>query len=231
MDTAEQLARSMAKWCKDPSTILAACKNSFSRGIPKRSVIEALVAKHHAPKPERYCEDFNDNGEHWQPRSLVKVRNDDVPNGANAIVKDMFEGPRKRDYICVWHAEPSLKEQRDFYNPFLVSVGKIHAITDSVARDFGLTGHDLRGSFKGRRFTVPRFLAYKLALDWGYSTPQIGRAIGGRDHSTVLHGIDKLDVYMPQSWTVQLSYARHLILMAEARVEIDRRLRMEEAAA
>lgn len=227
MENAQQLARSMAKWCKDPSTIYAACKNSFSRGIPKRSAIEAMVAKHHARKEPRYCEDFNDNGEDWRPRSLVRKVNDDIPRGPRAAP----EPKRSRDYITVWNPDECRPVLHHHGNPFLASVSKIRAITDSVARDFDLTGDELRSNGKRRRVVVPRFIAYRLALDWGYSTPQIGRAIGDRDHSTVINGIEKLPTYLRSDGKARLCYERHKALLAEARAELERHLQAAEAAA
>lgn len=61
-----------------------------------------------------------------------------------------------------------------------------------VAESFGLPARSLTGSSQTRQITRPRFLAMALVRDvLDYSTPQIGRVFGGRDHTTVLHAIKR----------------------------------------
>lgn len=60
-----------------------------------------------------------------------------------------------------------------------------------VAEEWGVTVEDIRQRTKGHSDACEarqRFmrLAYEAGLG---STPQIGRFLGGRDHTTVLHGI------------------------------------------
>lgn len=70
------------------------------------------------------------------------------------------------------------------------------AVVDNVG---GITAADLLG----RRRTEPLASARQMAMyflrhAYGWSYSSIGRAIGGRDHGTVLHGVratsDRMDV-------------------------------------
>lgn len=59
-----------------------------------------------------------------------------------------------------------------------------------------------RGQFTGRQKAIyiarPRqVLMWFAASHYGMSTPYIGRALGGRDHSTVVHGIQKVAKMLP----------------------------------
>lgn len=62
----------------------------------------------------------------------------------------------------------------------------------AVASKIGV-GH-LTGERRSRRYARPRQAAYLLAKELtGFSLPNIGRAIGGRDHTTIMDGIKKAE--------------------------------------
>ena len=75
-----------------------------------------------------------------------------------------------------------------------VSVITIDKIQESVADYFGLRASDLRTKSNARRITQPRqvamFLSKKLT---NHSLPEIGRAFGGKHHSTVIHSVRKVE--------------------------------------
>lgn len=62
------------------------------------------------------------------------------------------------------------------------------SIAAEVAIKHGLTVADLQSRRLGFRFAHPRQEAMALMRLAGKSTTQIGRFLGGRDHTTVLHG-------------------------------------------
>jgi chromosomal replication initiator protein len=63
-------------------------------------------------------------------------------------------------------------------------------IVARVAAKHGLTLADLKGPDKTKRVTHPRQQAMaELYATGRYSLPALGRYFGGRDHSTVLHGV------------------------------------------
>lgn len=65
----------------------------------------------------------------------------------------------------------------------------IRDILLSVAIEHGLTVADLKGSSHSRPAVIARHEACYRLYKAGLSTTQIGRALGGRDHTTALHGI------------------------------------------
>jgi len=77
----------------------------------------------------------------------------------------------------------------------------------AVARDFGFTGADLKG--KARRYDLARArsVVVRIMLDRGVSSTQIGKILGGRDHSTILHSRDMFDAYSQRDARVGASYA------------------------
>jgi chromosomal replication initiator protein len=66
-------------------------------------------------------------------------------------------------------------------------------VVDLVARKFNLTAEKLLGRDRTKDVAFPRQIAmYLLREEFKISYPQIGEALGGRDHSTVMSAIDKI---------------------------------------
>lgn len=62
-----------------------------------------------------------------------------------------------------------------------------------VADAFGVGAERLLGRERSREVALPRQIAmYLLREEANYSLPQIGDALGGRDHTTVMYGCDKV---------------------------------------
>jgi len=66
-------------------------------------------------------------------------------------------------------------------------------ILATVAHHFDLSEEELIGRSRARSVSVPRQLAmYLIREETGTSLPQIGKLLGGRDHTTVMHGCAKI---------------------------------------
>ena len=66
-------------------------------------------------------------------------------------------------------------------------------IVKEVAYHFGLSEKELLGRSRARAVSVPRQLAmFLIRQETDASLPQIGQILGGRDHTTVMHGCDKI---------------------------------------
>lgn len=67
------------------------------------------------------------------------------------------------------------------------------AVIQAVSDHFSLRPADLCGPARGRQVTYARHLAmYLLKEDLGRPVTDIGRLLGGRDHSTVIYGCDRI---------------------------------------
>ncbi len=67
------------------------------------------------------------------------------------------------------------------------------AIMQTVADYYAITVNDLICHSRRREITVPRQIAMYLTREMtNLSLPQIGQVFGNRDHTTVLHGCDKI---------------------------------------
>ena len=66
-------------------------------------------------------------------------------------------------------------------------------IIEVVAGQFSLTPGDITGSKRSRSIAMPRQIAMYMCREMtGMSTTNIGRSFGNRDHTTVMHGCDKV---------------------------------------
>jgi chromosomal replication initiator protein len=67
-------------------------------------------------------------------------------------------------------------------------------IVAAVADHYRVTPADLRGRSRSKEIVGPRQVAmYLLREETTASLLEIGQELGGRDHTTVMHGIDKID--------------------------------------
>lgn len=66
-------------------------------------------------------------------------------------------------------------------------------IKKAVCKHFNIKAADIESSKRTRNLAFPRQIAMYLCRDMtGLSLPKIGEAFGGRDHTTVLHAIEKI---------------------------------------
>jgi chromosomal replication initiator protein len=73
-------------------------------------------------------------------------------------------------------------------------VMSIESIQKEVANFFGIKIQDLKSEKKLKNIALPRQVAMYLARRYtGASFPEIGEKFGGKDHSTVIHAVRKIE--------------------------------------
>lgn len=94
-------------------------------------------------------------------------------------------------------AQDALREVFSEHAPRSIST---QDVMDAVSAYYSVSHEDITGKRRNRSFTLPRqmvmYLTRKLTNS---SLPKIGEALGGRDHSTVLHGCARIEEMMQQS--------------------------------
>ena len=77
-------------------------------------------------------------------------------------------------------------------------------IIETVAEYFGVTPSDITGSKRGQDIMTARqsaiYLTRRLTK---HSLPEIGTAFGGRDHTTVMHSINKIETALQKDETMR----------------------------
>jgi chromosomal replication initiator protein len=78
--------------------------------------------------------------------------------------------------------------------PTTITVATIQQV---VAREWGVTPDGLRSKTRTKQLTVPRQVAMYLCRELlALQLVEIGNAFGGRDHSTVIHSLDRVTTDM-----------------------------------
>lgn len=86
-------------------------------------------------------------------------------------------------------------------------------VVDEVTRHFKVSLTELRGRGRSKEIVLPRQVAmYVMREETGSSLVEIGSILGGRDHSTVMHGIDKIEKEIETNTTVR----QHVTAVREA---------------
>ena len=77
-------------------------------------------------------------------------------------------------------------------------------ILTAVARHYQVSAEQLTGPSRARAVSVPRQLAmYLIRRETGASLPAIGELLGGRDHTTILHGCTKIEAQIEADETLR----------------------------
>jgi chromosomal replication initiator protein len=100
--------------------------------------------------------------------------------------------------------------------PVGLTVGVIQI---AVAKEWGTTVDGLRSKTRTKALTVPRQIAMYLTRDLlGMQLVEIGAAFGGRDHSTVIHSLDKVNQMVTGDPATNDRIARIRGLLASMRI-------------
>ena len=93
----------------------------------------------------------------------------------------------------------------------------IEMVQGEVARQFGMHVNDLRGNRRTQDVAYARHIAMYLSRELTEaSLPQIGTRFGGRHHTTVMHGIEKIDRQLKDGHDTQL---QDLVALIGARLK------------
>ncbi len=97
----------------------------------------------------------------------------------------------KKQKITVALAEEALK---DLISPDKSKVITVTDIVNIVAEHFGISQNEIYSNTRSRNVAYPRQIAMYLSKKLtSTSVTDIGKMIGNRDHSTVLHGLAKIE--------------------------------------
>ncbi|RMG59541.1 MAG: chromosomal replication initiator protein DnaA [Deltaproteobacteria bacterium] len=104
---------------------------------------------------------------------------------------------RLRAYSSLGNREISLELAREVLAEFVDKGKKIVSpdlVIKTVANHYQVKLSDIRSAKKHKVYSFPRQVAmYLLRQYTELSLPEIGQKLGGRDHTTVLHGIRKIE--------------------------------------
>ncbi|HSH31310.1 MAG TPA: helix-turn-helix domain-containing protein, partial [Candidatus Saccharimonadales bacterium] len=101
---------------------------------------------------------------------------------------------------CEFHnTDPSLATATAVLNNISFSRPKLKSLTpriviEKTAGYFDLRPEDITGPKRDKEIVVPRQIAiYLMRHEMSLSFPKIARAVGGRDHTTAIHSVVKIE--------------------------------------
>jgi chromosomal replication initiator protein len=113
-----------------------------------------------------------------------------------SIIKLLAYASLKHKDITVDVAREALRDKLraiEGFEPESASSLTILAIQQAVAKEWGVTVDGLRSKTRTKNLTIPRQIAMYLTRELlSTQLVEIGNAFGGRDHSTVIHSLEKV---------------------------------------
>lgn len=140
-----------------------------------------------------------DHLEHTIPEDVLRFIAENVRSNVRelegSIIKLLAFASLKHRDISTELAHEALRDKLKSTNGIFGETESsltISTIQQAVAKEWGVTPEGLRSKTRTKILTIPRQIAMFLARDLlGTQLITIGNAFGGRDHSTVIHSIEK----------------------------------------
>jgi chromosomal replication initiator protein len=113
-----------------------------------------------------------------------------------SIIRLLAYASLKHRHISIDLAREALRDKlrgdNENSDPIDYSIS-IPSIQSAVAKEWGVTTEGLRSKVRTKNLTIPRQVSMFLIRELlGTQLIEIGNAFGGRDHSTVIHSLEKV---------------------------------------
>lgn len=89
--------------------------------------------------------------------------------------------------------ELAVEALKDYIGKNIISKNKIDKVIQVVASHYNITAEDIKGKKRLKKISVPRQIGmYICRIKLEESLPKIGSEFGGKDHTTVMHAVNKI---------------------------------------
>ena len=89
--------------------------------------------------------------------------------------------------------ELAIEALKDNFSASVISKNKIDQVQQIVANQYNITVDDIKGKKRNSNIAIPRQIAMYICRVYIEETlPKIGSMFGGKDHTTVMHSVDKI---------------------------------------
>lgn len=127
-------------------------------------------------------------GDDWRPADALRRR--PPPPRPVLVPVDRVNPPTRQEIDSI--AERLAKLESLLEDGEYVGAVRAKIIIKAVALKHGVTVNDIKGPFRQKALVDARHEAfYRLRTETTLSYPSIGRYVGDKDHTTVLHGAIK----------------------------------------
>ena len=169
-------------------------KESIVDGPGIRFVVFGQGCPHRCPgcqNPQTH--DFSGGYDTTTERLLAEIRKNPMLKGITLSGGDPFVQPEAMAEL----AEEALK---DLISPNAEKEVTPELIIQVVADHFGITPLDISSQKRNKEIVFPRQIVMYICRSMlGPSLQNIGKYLGGRDHTTIIHGHDKIAADMEKN--------------------------------
>ena len=89
--------------------------------------------------------------------------------------------------------ELAMDALKDYFGVRLIAKNKVEQVINVVAHNYNINADDLKSKRKSNDIAIPRQIAmYICRVYLKESLPKIGAEFGGKDHTTVMHAVNKI---------------------------------------
>jgi chromosomal replication initiator protein len=145
-----------------------------------------------------------DHLEHTVPESVIRFVAENVRSSVRelegSVIKLLAYASLKHRDITIDLAREALRDKLrgDGTNELSPSLS-ITTVQKSVADEWGVTTEGLKSKTRTKTLTIPRQAAMYLCREvLGLQLVEIGNSFGGRDHSTVIHSLERAAILMKE---------------------------------
>ena len=87
----------------------------------------------------------------------------------------------------------AIEALKDYFVKSIISKNKIEQVQQIIASNYNITVEDLKSKKRAASIAIPRQVGmYICRVYLEESLPKIGLEFGGKDHTTVMHSVDKI---------------------------------------
>ena len=95
--------------------------------------------------------------------------------------------------VIVINLDLAIEALKDFFSKTVISKNKIEQVQQIVAQNYNISLEDLKSKKRVVTIALPRQIAmYICRVVLEESLPKIGIEFGGKNHTTVMHSVDKI---------------------------------------
>lgn len=100
--------------------------------------------------------------------------------------------------------ELAVEALKDYIGKHIISKNKIDKVIQLVADNYNITPEDIKSKKRLAKIAVPRQIGmYICRTHLKESLPKIGSEFGGKDHTTVMHSVDKIKKEIEKDKTLE----------------------------
>lgn len=87
----------------------------------------------------------------------------------------------------------AIEALKDYFGKTVITKNKVQKVQQLVAAEYNITVEDLKSKKRVSSISVPRQIAmYICRVELEETLPKIGNEFGGKDHTTVMHSVNKI---------------------------------------